>query len=282
MSLFHAGLQPALDSDGAPIAGATWTFFLTGSATPTNVFADAAYITSLGDTLTADANGRFTTAFVDDSAPAKAVLKDAGGATLQTIDPVTTSAGGGSVVSSVDVSGGTTGLTTTGGPVTGSGTITLAGTLAVANGGTGSGTAAGARGNLGSAASGANTDITALDQDVAITATGTIAADSIGFRGLPINSKTAAYELVLADAGKHVSITTGGVTIPANASVAFPVGTVVALFNNSGSTQALVITTDTLRLGGTTSTGARTLAAYGLVSLLKVTSTVWIVTGNVT
>ena len=40
-------------------------------------------------------------------------------------------------VTSVDVSGGTTGLTTTGGPVTSSGTITLAGTLAVANGGTG-------------------------------------------------------------------------------------------------------------------------------------------------
>ena len=45
--------------------------------------------------------------------------------------------GGGGTVTSVDVSGGTTGLTTSGGPVTGSGTITVAGTLAVANGGTG-------------------------------------------------------------------------------------------------------------------------------------------------
>jgi hypothetical protein len=43
----------------------------------------------------------------------------------------------GASVSSVGVSGGTTGLTTTGGPVTASGTITLAGTLAIANGGTG-------------------------------------------------------------------------------------------------------------------------------------------------
>lgn len=42
-------------------------------------------------------------------------------------------------VSSVDVSGGTTGLTTSGGPVTSSGTITLAGTLVAANGGTGYG-----------------------------------------------------------------------------------------------------------------------------------------------
>lgn len=51
-------------------------------------------------------------------------------------------------VTSVDVSGGTTGLTTSGGPVTGSGTITLAGTLALANGGTGATSAAGALTNI--------------------------------------------------------------------------------------------------------------------------------------
>ena len=48
-----------------------------------------------------------------------------------------TAAIGGGTVTSIDVSGGTTGLTTSGGPVTASGTITLAGTLAAANGGTG-------------------------------------------------------------------------------------------------------------------------------------------------
>ena len=40
-------------------------------------------------------------------------------------------------VTSIDVSGGTTGLTTSGGPVTSTGTVTLAGTLAYTNGGTG-------------------------------------------------------------------------------------------------------------------------------------------------
>jgi hypothetical protein len=48
-----------------------------------------------------------------------------------------TGGGGGGGVTSVDVSGGTTGLTASGGPITTSGTITLAGTLGVANGGTG-------------------------------------------------------------------------------------------------------------------------------------------------
>ena len=51
------------------------------------------------------------------------------------------SGGGGGTVTSVDVSGGATGLTYTGGPVTTSGTITAGGTLAIANGGTGATTA---------------------------------------------------------------------------------------------------------------------------------------------
>lgn len=58
-----------------------------------------------------------------------------------------TDAGG--TVTSVALSGGTTGLTATGSPITTSGTITLGGTLALANGGTGATTASGARTNLG-------------------------------------------------------------------------------------------------------------------------------------
>lgn len=52
-------------------------------------------------------------------------------------------------VTSVDVAGGTTGLTFSGGPVTGSGTITMAGTLAITNGGTGASDQTGARSALG-------------------------------------------------------------------------------------------------------------------------------------
>lgn len=79
------------------------------------------------------------------------LIGNGSGYTLSTITAgsgisVTNTAGGISIavsggstgtVTSVDVSGGTTGLSFTGGPVTVSGTMTMSGTLAVANGGTG-------------------------------------------------------------------------------------------------------------------------------------------------
>ena len=56
--------------------------------------------------------------------------------------------GSGGTVTSVNASGGTTGMSFSGGPVTGSGTLTLAGTLALANGGTNATSASGARTSL--------------------------------------------------------------------------------------------------------------------------------------
>jgi hypothetical protein len=77
------------------------------------------------------------------------ITNGAGSATIAAINSGT--------VTSVEVSGGSTGLTTSGGPITGAGTITIAGTLAVASGGTGATDAATARSNLSAAGSGAVT-----------------------------------------------------------------------------------------------------------------------------
>jgi hypothetical protein len=124
---------------------------------------------------------------------------------------------------------------------------------------------------------------TTLSEKFRITSTGAITssnlADAVGYKGIPQNSQTASYTLALSDMGKHISITTGGVVIPANGSVAFPIGSAVTIFNNSGSNQTISITTDTLRQAGTANTGSRTLAQYGVATVLKVTSTVWVISG---
>ena len=100
----------------------------------------------------------------------------------------------------------------------------------------------------------------------------------------PQNSQSANYTLVIGDAGKHIyhpaaDTTPRTFTIPANASVAFPIGTVIGIVNeNAAGAITLAITTDTLRWGS--STGSRTIAANGTATLLKVTSTQWRLTGD--
>jgi hypothetical protein len=83
------------------------------------------------------------------------------------------SAAGTGTVTSVDLDGGTTGLTFSGSPVTTSGTITVAGTLALANGGTGATTDSGARTALGLGTA-ATANLNAL---------GSITVDKISFTG---------------------------------------------------------------------------------------------------
>lgn len=103
---------------------------------------------------------------------------------------------------------------------------------------------------------------------------------------IPQNSQSAAYTLLIGDAGKHIfhpsADTTARIwTIPANASVAFPIGTVVSFVNqNAAGVITIAITTDTMRLAGTGATGSRTLAANGIATALKVTATEWLISGT--
>jgi hypothetical protein len=110
--------------------------------------------------------------------------------------------------------------------------------------------------------------------------------NAVGFRTIPQNSQSTAYTLVLADSGKqifHPSADTSArtFTIPANGSVAFPVGTAVTFINQNGAgVVTIAITTDTMRLAGAGTTGSRTLAANGIATAIKITSTEWIISGT--
>ena len=109
-------------------------------------------------------------------------------------------------------------------------------------------------------------------------------ADSVGYVGIPVNSQSAAYGLLATDAGKSIvhPITDNNArtfTIPDNGTVPFPVGTTIT-FINMINTVTIAITTDTMYLAGAGTTGSRTLAAYGMATAVKVTSTSWIISGN--
>jgi hypothetical protein len=109
---------------------------------------------------------------------------------------------------------------------------------------------------------------------------------NVGYLNIPQNSQSAAYTLVLADSGKQIfhpsaDTTARTWTIPANSSVAFPIGTAVTFINQNGAgVITIAITTDTMRLAGAGTTGSRTLAANGIATAIKITSTEWIISGT--
>jgi hypothetical protein len=185
-------------------------------------------------------------------------------------------------------------------------------TIPVTAGGTGSTTASAARTALGATTTGnalftsvdaaaARTAIGAGTGDVTTTGTQTLTnktisgADNtvtvdgtvaVGFRTIPQNSQSAAYTLVLADSGKHIlhpsaDTTARTFTIPANSSVTYPVGTAITFINQNGAgVVTIAITSDTMRLAGAGTTGSRTLAANGVATAIKITSTEWIISGT--
>lgn len=104
------------------------------------------------------------------------------------------------------------------------------------------------------------------------------ASDAGGsFRTIPPNSKTAAYTLLATDTGKYISITTGGVTVPASV---FSAGDVVSIYNNSASDQTITQGASvTLRLVADGTAGNKTLAGYGLATVLCVGTDEFVIAG---
>lgn len=117
-----------------------------------------------------------------------------------------------------------------------------------------------------------------------VATTHTAGSNNVGYMNTPQNLQSASYTLVAADSGKHIYKTVGQartMTIPANSSVAFAVGTAIMFINGNGSgIMTIAITTDTMRLAGPGTTGSRSLAANGVATALKVATTEWQISGT--
>lgn len=158
--------------------------------------------------------------------------------------PIGTGSGSGTVTS-VDVSGGTTGLTTSGGPVTGSGSITISGTLNVANGGTGANTLSGIL--KGNGTSPVSTAAAGTDYQAPITLTTTGSAGAATFVGNTLNvpqyagtTYTGTYPVQVS--GSIISLAFG--TTTANSWSA------LQQFNAGATTTALTVSSGNLWLTG--------------------------------
>lgn len=95
-----------------------------------------------------------------------------------------------------------------------------------------------------------------------------------------INGQTASYTTVLADAGKLVTVSSTSattVTIPLNATVAYPVGTVLSFANlNTGAVTIAATSGATL----SSPAGARITTQYAQASAVKIGTDTWLLSGQ--
>lgn len=122
------------------------------------------------------------------------------------------------------------------------------------------------------------------DHRLTVTAPASLTPESIGFRGSPIATHDVDYVLVLNDAGRtklHTSATPHAYTIPLNATVAFPIGTLILLHNIGAG--ALTVTRTggvTLRRAGVATDANASLAQWGLATLIKIDTNTWVISGT--
>lgn len=254
----------------SPVAGAGWQFFdnsgavltggllytyTAGTTTPVTTYQDSAGSTPNANPVVLDASGRVSAEiWLTTGAAYKIVLKTSTGTTLWTMDNLRAINDPSSIAWAV----------ITGKPTTLSGygitdaitAVTAAATYAPIASPSLTGTAS------------------ATDE----------AANSynIGWRDCPQVSKTTSYQLVISDRGKQIYMngTSLTLTVPANGTVAFPIGTTIMIVNANSTALSVAITTDTLTLANSTTTGTRTLAQNGIATLTKVGATNWLIAGT--
>jgi hypothetical protein len=107
-------------------------------------------------------------------------------------------------------------------------------------------------------------------------------AYKVGFRNVPpVGTKTDSYTLATSDVGKYVQVgTSGSITIP---NSTFAEGDIVSIFNNTGGNITITCSISTAYIGGTDSDKETvTLATRGVATVMFISSTVCVITGNVT
>jgi len=107
--------------------------------------------------------------------------------------------------------------------------------------------------------------------------------NKVGYLNVPQSgsAKTTSYTLAVGDVGEYILLgASGAIVIP---DATFAAGDVVTIFNNTASTATITCSITTAYIAGTfTDKATMTLAAAGVATALFITSTLVVVSGNVT
>ena len=119
----------------------------------------------------------------------------------------------------------------------------------------------------------------ALGSDITVTLPDI--TSTIGFRNIPpVGTKTTSYTLATSDVGEYVQVGSGGsITIP---DATFAEGDAISIFNNTSGNITITCSITTAYIAGTdTDKASVTLATRGVCTVLFISSTVCVITGNV-
>jgi hypothetical protein len=111
---------------------------------------------------------------------------------------------------------------------------------------------------------------------------GKVGGFSLGYLEMP-QVAAGNVTLALADSGKHFYSTSSApltVTIPTQAALAFPIGTEVTLVNRGTANLTVDKGSAALYLAGNTTSASRTITTYGVATLLKVETDIWMISGT--
>lgn len=111
-----------------------------------------------------------------------------------------------------------------------------------------------------------------------------LSTDSVGFRGIPVNSQNGAYAFLIPDSGRMVRHNHGSAhawTISPNSTTAFPIGTAIVVRNIGAGVVTLTRGSGVaLRKSGSATDANVALAQWGLATLVQEDTDVWVVTGT--
>jgi hypothetical protein len=130
----------------------------------------------------------------------------------------------------------------------------------------------------------ANGAITFPDTTVQTTAyTGNVGGYEIGYKDVPQNYTNTSFTIALSDRGKHIYTANGTsqtITIANNSSVAFPIGTAISIVNQGAGTITVARGSGvSLYLAANNTSADRSIATYGMATLLKVGTDTWFING---